>query len=284
LEIMAELTQVQQLPAPFIEAAGKDYLSGLTGAIGQAKGIDPTKFMGQAFIQGQDPLQTQAYGLASGLGSYAPYLTGGQYAAAKSTGPTAYQDYMSPYQADVIKTTMDEYDVQAQKGLPSLAASAYGADAYGGGRAGVQRAEYQTTSDRNRAALYAQLQQAGYGAAQGAAQQNYANQMNLAQAAPALAGQQIAGLSTLGAGQQAQGQSLLEADRQLAYQQAYQPLQTAERYGTGIASMISGYPGQTQQTVSPSPSGLGQGLGMGATLAGIYRLMGAGTAAFKGNV
>ena len=37
---MAELQQVQQLPAPFIEAAGKDYLGMLTGAIGGAKGID----------------------------------------------------------------------------------------------------------------------------------------------------------------------------------------------------------------------------------------------------
>ena len=281
---MAEVQQVQQLPAPFIEAAGKDYLSGLTGAIGQAKGIDPSKFMGQSFVAPQDALTTQAYGLSSGLGSYAPYLTGGQYAASKSTGPQAYQDYYSPYQQDVIKTTMDEYDVQAQKGLPSLAASAYGADAYGGGRAGVQRAEYQTTSDRNRAALYAQLQQAGYGAAQQGAQQNYANQMNLAQAAPALAGSQIAGLTTLGGARQGQEQALLEAKKQLEYQKAYQPLQTAERYGTGIASMISGYPGQTQQTVSPSPSGLGSVLGAGTTLAGIYRLMGLGDAAFKGNV
>ena len=281
---MAEVTQVQNLPAPFIEAAGKDYLSGLTGAIGQAKGIDPSKFMGQGFVAGQDPFTTQAYGLSSGLGSYAPYLTGGQYAASKSTGPQAYQDYYSPYQADVIKTTMDEFDLQAAKGLPSLKAQAYGQGALGGGREGVQAAEYQTTSDMNRAALYAQLQQAGYGTAQQGAQQNYANQMNLAQAAPALAGQQIAGLTTLGAGQQAQSQALLDAQKQLGYQQAYQPLQTAERFGTGIASMISGYPGQTQQTVSPSPSALGSVLGAGSTLAGIYRLMGAGTAAFKGHV
>lgn len=275
---MAEIQQIQNLPAPFIEAAGKTYFDDLTKAIGGAKGIDPSTFMGQSFVAGQDPLQTQAYGLASGLGSYAPYLQ----AAAGATGPTAYQSYMSPYQADVIQTTMDQFDVQAAKGLPSLAASAYGADAYGGGRAGVQRAEYQTTSDMNRAALLAQLTQAGYGAAQQAAQTDYANQMNLAQAAPQLAGSQIAGLTTLGAGQQAQSQALLDAQKQLGYQQAYQPLQTAERFGTGIASMISGYPGVTRQEVSPSPSALGQGLGAGATLAGIYRLMGAGTKDFMG--
>jgi hypothetical protein len=33
--------------------------------------------------------------------------------------------------------------------------------AYGGGREGVQRAEYQSASDRNRAALQAQLLQSG---------------------------------------------------------------------------------------------------------------------------
>jgi hypothetical protein len=275
---MAELQQVQQLPAPFIEAAGKTYLDDLTKAIGTTKGIDPSKFMGQPFVAGQDQLQTQAYGLASGLGSYAPYLQ----TAAGATGPSAYQAYMSPYQADVIKTTMDEFDLQAKKGLPSLAAAAYNADAYGGGRAGVQRAEYQSQSDMNRAALHAQLLQGGFGAAQKAAQQNFANQMVLAETAPALAGQQIAGLTTLGGAQQAQTQALLDAQKQLAYQQAYQPLQTAERFGTGIASMISGYPGQTQQTISPSPSPLASGLGAGATLAGIYRLMGAGTKDFLG--
>ena len=275
---MAEVQQVQNLPAPFIEAAGKDYLGDLTSAIGGAKGIDPSKFMGRGFVAGQDPFQTEAYGLSSGLGSYAPYLSG----AAASTGPQAYQSYMSPYQADVIKITMDQFDIQAQKGLPSLRHKAYGQGALGGGREGVQAAEYQQSSDMNRAALYAQLQQSGYGEAQRGAQQNYANQMNLAQMAPSLAGTQIAGLSTLGGARQGQEQALLGADKNLAYQQAYQPLQTAERYGTGIASMISGYPGQTQQTISPSPSALGTTLGAGTTLAGIYRLMGAGTQDFLG--
>jgi hypothetical protein len=52
---------------------------------------------------------------------------------------------MSPYQQDVINTTLRQYDIQAQKGLPALAAQAIGAGAYGGGREGVQRAEYQTS-------------------------------------------------------------------------------------------------------------------------------------------
>ena len=275
---MAEVQQVQTLPPPFLEAPAKDYLGDLTSAIGGAKGIDPSSFMGRGFVAGQDPFTTQAYGLSSGLGSYAPYLTD----AAASTGPQAYQAYTSPYQADVIKATMDQFDAQAAKGLPSLKAQAYGQGALGGGREGVQAAEYQQSSDMNRAALLAQLNQAGYGEAQKGAQTNFANQMNLATLSPQLMGSEIAGLTAMGGARQGQEQALLGADKNLAYQKAYQPLQTAERYGTGIASMISGYPGSTQQTVSPSPSGLGSVLGAGTTLAGIYRLMGAGTKDFFG--
>jgi 2-oxo-4-hydroxy-4-carboxy--5-ureidoimidazoline (OHCU) decarboxylase len=131
---------------------------------------------------------------------------------------------MSPYQQDVIGSTLQEYDIQAQKGLPALAAQAIGAGAFGGGREGVQRAEYQSASDRNRAALQAQLLQQGFGQAQQLAAQQYGQQMNLAQQAPALAGQQISALTTLGGLQQAQAQAGLSAQQQLAQQQLMQPL------------------------------------------------------------
>jgi hypothetical protein len=90
---------------------------------------------------------------------------------------------MSPYQQDVISSTLQEYDIQSQKGLPALAAQAINAGAFGGGREGVQRAEYLSASDRNRAALQAQLLQQGFGQAQGLAQQNITNQLQLGQAA-----------------------------------------------------------------------------------------------------
>jgi hypothetical protein len=128
--------------------------------------------MGQQFVAGPGALQTQAEGLAGGLGGFQPYLQ----AAQAATGPQAYQQYMSPYQQDVIGTTLQEYDIQAQKGLPQLAAQAIGAGAFGGGREGVQRAEYQAMSDRNRAALFAQLQQQGFGQAQQLAAQQFGQQ------------------------------------------------------------------------------------------------------------
>jgi len=264
---MAEITQTQNLPAPFIEALGKTYGEDLTSAIGGLKGLDVSKIYGPQFVAEQGALAQQAQGLAGGLGSYQPYLQ----AAQAATGPQAYQQFMSPYQQDVINTTLGQYDIQAQKGLPALAAQAIGAGAYGGGREGVQRAEYQNQSDLNRALLQAQLQQQGYGQAQSLAGQQYNQQMQLAGQSQGLASQQIAGLSALGQQQQAQQQAQLEAQKQLEYQKIYQPLQTAQQFGSGVMGLISGYPQQTQQTIAPSPTALQTGLGSLATLAGIYK-------------
>jgi hypothetical protein len=291
---MAEIAQSQILPAPFIEAAAKPYLEKIQEVYG--KPVDVSKFMGQQFVAGPGALQTQAEGLAGGLGRYEPYLqSAGQYfggagqaqqAAAGMVGPQAYQAYMSPYQQDVINTTLQQYDIQAQKGLPQLAAQAIGAGAFGGGREGVQRAEYQSQSDLNRALLQAQLQQQGFGQAQQLAAQAFGQQqqlasgqlglgqaqMGLAQLAPSLVGSQIAGLSALGAQQQGQTQAGLTAQQQLAQAQATEEQQRLSQLGAGITSLIAGYPAQTQTQMTPSPSGLATGLGTASTLAGIYRL------------
>jgi hypothetical protein len=167
---MAEVTTTRVLPPEFVEAAGKTYLSNLATAAGQYKTADLSKAFGEQFVAGQDPLQAQAQTLATqGIGAYQPFLN--QAAAAQTTaggltGPQAYQQFMSPYQQDVISETLREFDVQAQKGIPSIAAQAVSKGVLGGGREGVMRSEYQTTSDRNRAALQAQLLQQGFGQAQ----------------------------------------------------------------------------------------------------------------------
>jgi len=255
-------------PSTFIEAESKLYLDQLKNAIGGLKGVDLSKIMGPQFVAGLDPLTQQAMAKAGGLGSYAPYLE----TAAGFSGPEAYKQFMSPYQKDVIDTTLAEYDVQAARGVPGLAASAISAGAFGGGREGVQKAIYGSESDRNRAALQAQLLQQGFGQAQQLAGQAFGQQMNLAQTAPALAGQEISALTTLGGLGQAQQQAQLSAQQQLAQQQLYQPLTTAQQYGSGIMGLISGYPGQTvTQPSAPTPSAFQNILGAGATLAGIYR-------------
>ena len=266
---MAEISEVRQLPAEFIEALGKTYADELTKTVGGLKQIDVSQLYGPQYVAGPGALTTQAEQLASGLGAYQPYLQ----AAESATGPEAYKAYMSPYQQDVIQSTLQEYDIQAQKGLPGIGQAAYQAGAFGGARQGVAEAEYRSASDRNRAALQAQLLQQGFGQAQQLAGQQYQQQMGLAQQAPAAVGQQIAALTGLGAQQQAQQQAQLEAQKQLQYQQAYQPYQATQALGQGVMGLISGYPAQTQQTIAPSPSGLSTALGTASTLAGIYNLV-----------
>ena len=265
---MAEtITQVTR-PPEFIEAAAKPYLTELQQAVGDFKGQDLSQIMGSQFVAGQDPLQLQAQQLAQqGIGGYQPYLQ----AAQASAGPNAYQQFMSPYQQDVIDTTLQQYDIQAQKGLPQLAANAIGAGAFGGGREGVQRAEYQQASDRNRAGLQAQLLQQGFGQAQQSAQQNFANQLNLGGQQQAFLGQDIGALQTFGGINQAQNQAQLSAQQQLLQAQSQQPIQAAQTLGSGIMGLISGYPGQSQQTVQPTPGALQTGLSAASTLAGIYK-------------
>ncbi len=265
---MAEVTQTRVLPPEFVEAAGKTYLSNLADATGQYKTADLSKAFGQQFVAGQDPLQAQAQQLATqGIGAYKPFLQ----SASALAGPTSYQQFMSPYQQDVISETLKEFDVQAQKGIPSIAAQAVGAGVLGGGREGVMRSEYQTTSDRNRAALQAQLLGQGFQQAQQLNQQALANQLNLAGQSQSFLGQDIGALSTLGAQNQALEQAQLGAQQQLAQQQLQQPLTAAQQYGQGVTSLIAGYPGQTQTTNMPSPSPMMTAIGAGGTLAGIYR-------------
>jgi len=279
---MAEVTSTRVLPPEFVEAAGKTYLSNLADATGQYKTADLSKVFGDQFVADQNQLQKDAQALAqSGIGAYQPFLN--QAAAAQTTaggltGPQAYQQFMSPYQQDVISETLREFDVQAQKGIPSIAAQAVSKGVLGGGREGVMRSEYQATSDRNRAALQAQLLQQGFGQAQNAAQQAFLNQQTLGNQQLNLAGQQqqflgqdVGALSTFGAQNQALEQAQLGAQQQLAQQQLQQPLTAAQQYGQGVTSLIAGYPGQQTQITAPSPNPLATAIGAGGTLAGIYR-------------
>ena len=278
---MAEtVTQITQ-PPEFIEAAAKPFITQLQQVTGDLKEADLSKIYGPQFTAGLGALTQQAIGQAGGLGAYKPFLQ----AAQAATGPQAYQAYMSPYQKEIIDTTLSEFDRQAQKGITSIADQAIAAGAFGGGREGVQRAEYMASSDRNRSALQAQLLGQAFGQAQQAAaqgfgqqqalaqqQQNLATQQQqLAQLAPSLAGQEISALTTLGGIQQGQTQAELSAQQQLAQQQLMQPLQATQALGSGITSLIAGYPGQQTIGTQPSPTPLQTALGAGATLAGIYR-------------
>ena len=102
--------------APYIEALGEQYgkdLTKLTATAMPTTGYSPT-------VAGQDPAQLAAYQRATtagqGIGAYEPYIT----QAGAYSGPTGYQGFMSPYQQDVIDTTLQQYDTQAQKGLAGI--------------------------------------------------------------------------------------------------------------------------------------------------------------------
>jgi hypothetical protein len=225
---------------------------------------------------------------ATTLGGVPSYLT----QAGAYSGPEGYKDFMSPYQQQVIDATLGEYDVQSAKGLAGIGQkAALSGQFLGGGREGVQRAEYQSSSDRNRALLQAQLLQQGYGQAQAGAGQAYQQQMGLGQAQGALGqsqlgiGQYQQGLGQLmpqlygadtaaygaaGAQKQAQAQAEADASREGARMEAYEPYERLGYLGTGITGMLGGYPGQYQSQISPNPTPLQSALGIGTGLAGMW--------------
>ena len=283
---MAEAV-TRTLPAQFIEDLGKDYgkqISALTSLP-----VDTSQFAPQ--VAAQDQLQTAAYNqatdAATGLGSFQPFLTKASTAADAATGLTgtgagtgagSIQSYMSPYQSQVIDTALGEFDRQAQTQRASQSAQALGIPgAFGGGREGVLQAEYQSSSDRNRAALQNQMLQQGFQQASSARQQDFQNQQGVATQQASLGGgmqnlaqQQIKGLGSLGGIQQSQSQAVLDAQRQANQTAAYEPYQRLGTYGSGVAQLISGYPGQSQITQTPNASALQTALGVGTGLAGIY--------------
>ena len=294
---MAEQVTVSK-PAPFVEKIGGDLatqavaltgvpvvtggLGSLTRATGETDaGFKARQDAARAFevrqqnlaglapqVAGQDVLQQQAQTLATqGVGSYQPFLQQAQAA----TGPQAFQQFMSPYQQQVIDASLAEFDRNAQIQQQQIADQAVASGAFGGGREGVMQAEYQAGSDRNRAALQAGLLQQGFGQAQQAAQQQFANQMGLASALPGLQRQDISTLGSLGALNQAQQQAQLDAQREATRMATYQPQEQLQQYGnlvTGIMGGMAGSGTTTQQV--PDPTFLQTALGAAATGAGIY--------------
>jgi len=268
--------QTQALPPQYVEDLQKDYGTQLTGLT--ATGLDTGAFAPK--IAPQDQYQQDAYTLAGqGIGAYQPYIT----QAEAYTGPGTQAAFMSPYQQDVIDTTMQEYDTQAGKGLSGIGLLAAKSGNLGGGREGVMRSEYQNKSDLNRALLYAGLQQQGFGQAQKAAQTAYLNQMGMAGVYPEMQRADVSALGQMGATQQAQAQAQLGADQEAARLKAYEPYERLGYQGQGIASIASGMPGQYQSQVTPDPTPLQTALGTGAVMSGIYgNLRGQGASNFQG--
>ena len=257
------IQQQRTLPAQFIEDAGKDYATQLKGLTSVP--LDTGKFA--PTVAAQDPLQAQAYSLGqAGVGAYEPYIT----QAGAYSGPTAYQQFTSPYQQDIIDTTMADFDTQAAKQMSGIGQLAAMSGNLGGGREGVMRSEYMTQSDKNRAGILANLRQQMFGQAQGLAGQAFNQQTALAGQVPALQAQDISQLGQLGGIQQAQAQAQADAQREANRMTAMEPYDRMGVYGSGITGLISGYPGQYQTSVMPNPTPLQTALGTASVLGGVY--------------
>ena len=286
--------------APFLEAAQENYIDLLTQQVGRAPGSTgvPTLAELGPQVAGQNVLtqaaQQQAAtqaglgqltfdpttgavtgaGTGTGVAGYQPFLD----QASAYSGPQAYQGFMSPYQQQVIDTTLAEFDTQTARGVPQLAADAIQAGAFGGGREGVAQAQYASDAARNRAALQAQLLGQGFTQANQLAQSAFEQQRNLASLQPSLAASGVQQLGAAGTGNLAYQQALLDAQQQQAQLAYNEPLSRIQAFGSGIASQASGSPITTQSvgtggagTVGPLSQALSAGLsayGLGSIFGG----------------
>ena len=160
--------QTQVLPAPVLEAALTAFTQKLPPLMGQqinTAAYDPK-------VAAQTALQTGASQAAQGLGSL--------------VGPDAYKPFMSPYQQQVMDTTLSEFDRQQTINQQGLRDQAIAAGAYGGGREGIMQAQYMNQGAMDRAALQAQLLNQGFMQAQQAAGTDLAARQGLGQYQQAL--------------------------------------------------------------------------------------------------
>jgi hypothetical protein len=191
-----------------------------------------------------------------------PFIT----AAQGQTGPQAYKAFESPYQSAVRDATLASFDEQAKQRQLGLSDAAIAAGAFGGGREGVQRAEYQRKSDMDRALLNAQLNQAGFTQANQLAAQAFGQQGQLAGLQSGLANQQL-GLATTqpqlaqqgiglaqGLGQQDFGyrQAVSDAGQQANRMAAFEPVERLQRFGQGLTGVGGGL-GSVQTTMGTPP-------------------------------
>ena len=187
------ITESRVLPPQFIEDLAVDFGKQLTAQT--AVPMDTSKFAPQ--VAAQDPLQTQATALTqAGIGSFQPFLQAAQQGATDfstgiasaqaltgtgaGTGAGSIQDFMSPFQQQVIDATLADFDQQRAIQEQNIRSRQAQLGQLGAGRAGVELGQFRSDSDRARAALQAGLLQTGFQEAADRRQQELLNQINLA--------------------------------------------------------------------------------------------------------
>ena len=264
---------------PFLDAAGTaaGQIQGAgAGALGQAQSALNQQ---QALAQGlsasgaASPFMQKASGAADAaqLAALAGQGAGtADFQAARDlTGPQAYQQFMSPYQQEVIDATRAEFENEMARQQAQLGSSA--GSAFGGGRFGVAQGELAASGARGLASTMAGLRQQGFAGAQAAAAQAQAQRMGLGQAAMGQAaqnqqmlqsaGQQQAGLGSQAAalasgdmqalGQVAQSQGALAQSQMSPYQQALaanmQVASAIPQFGAQQFGILSSFGDQQQK-------------------------------------
>ena len=277
------------LPSGVLQPYGQNILKYGIGQLGRpidvgaltGKVAGPSAFQQKAAQQmsnmyGMGDVQRDASGMvtgfkdATGVASYQPYVD--QISQQNLLDPSqGYQQFMSPYQKEVIDTTMSDFDIQAGKGRQQISDQAYNVGAFGGGRHGIQAAEYQSSSDRDRSALLAGLYGQGYNQALTQQQQQLGNLQGMAGFVPGLQQQQYQDVATLGAEEQALEQQKLNqlaTGAQTAYQLPMTRLtDVANIYGS-VAGAMPGSPTQPF-TQSPVATGIGSFFGMQNLMKGV---------------
>ena len=252
---MAETTTITK-PAPIIEGALTSFLETIkklqpgTIPAGGFTGIDTSKFA--PTIAAESQLQKDARTAAAGLDSL--------------VGPQAFEQFMSPYQQEVIDTTLAEFDRQQSIADVARRDQAIAAGAYGGGREGVLAAEAARGAAQSRAGLQAQLLAQGFQQAQAAAAQDLAARQGLGQFQ-----------TQLGQAGQAQQQAILDAAAAAERERQFQPFTQIGLIGQQLAQIQPGaFPTQTVGYAPPAPpaSPLATALGVGTGIASIGSKLG----------
>ena len=265
------------LPSGVLQPYGKEILKYGIGQLGTPINVGQLtpKVAGQTAFQqagaqrvadmsGLGQIQRDATGMVtgftggSGIASYQPYLD--QISTQNLLDPAqGYKDFMSPYQKEIIDTTMREYDLQAGLGRKKIREQQAMSNAFGGSRAGMEMAQYQADSDRNRAATLAGLYGQGYNQALLQQQQQLENLQGMMTQVPTVQAQEAAGLEALGmADQQLEQQKLNQLA--LAAQQGYDlPVQRLTDIANIYGSVAGAMPGSPTQKFVPNP--VVQGIG-----------------------
>jgi hypothetical protein len=186
------------------------------------------------------------------------------------------QQYMNPYENQVIQSALADVQRGYQGQQRNLATSAIGSGAFGGGREGVERAILGSEFQKNIGDVSGRLRQAGFESGAARFAQDRASQLGAAQAQIGALGGAATGLAQMGAtGRGIEQANLVEAYRDFVEGQGYEMGQVQQVIGALSGAPIrtygeerSGYTGQ----VIGGPSIGGQILGATASYFSDIRL------------